>query len=181
MDLIVAVIIACEIGFWVVVALGLFARYVLRRPRLGVTLLAMTLVVDGVLLATVILNLQTGGTASFFHGLAAVYLGVSVTYGRKMIGWADARFAHRFAGGPTPIKLSGAAYTRESWRDVFRTAVAVAIAAGILWLLIILVNDTDSAEELLRLYPLLGIWFAADLAWAVMYTVAPKKETVTAQ
>ena len=33
--MIYAVIIACEVGFWLVLGAGLFARYVLRRPRLG--------------------------------------------------------------------------------------------------------------------------------------------------
>ena len=72
MDLILTVIIACEIGFWVFVVLGLLARYVLRRPRTGFVLLAMTPVVDLVLLTAVIINLQGGGTATFFHGLAAL-------------------------------------------------------------------------------------------------------------
>lgn len=108
MDVIVAIIIACEIGFWAVVVLGLVgARYLLRWPRLGTALLTMTLVIDLILLTAVILNLQAGGATNnpcspFFHGLAAVYLGVSIAYGRKMIGWADVRFARRFADAPAP-------------------------------------------------------------------------------
>lgn len=175
MELIVTIIIACEIGFWVVVFFGLIARYLLRRPRLGATLLAMTLVVDLILLTTVVLNLQSGGIATFFHGLAAVYLGVSVAYGRKMIGWADVRFAHRFADGPAPIRLVGAAYAKVCWYDVIRTTLAVTIAAAILWLLTTIVNDAGSTSELLNLYPILGIWFVVDLGWAIMFTVAPKK------
>nr|WP_111719890.1 hypothetical protein [Homoserinimonas sp. OAct 916] len=179
--MIVAIIIACEVGFWVLVVAGLVARYVLRRPRLGAWLLAMTLVVDLVLLTAVIVNLQAGGTATFFHGLAAVYFGVSIAYGRKMIGWADSRFAHRFAGGPAPVKLAGAAYGKERRHDVVRTVCAVAIAAGILWLLTTLVADANSTDELLHLYPLLGIWFAADLAWAIWYTVVPKSRPAVAR
>lgn len=180
MDVIVAIIIACEIGFWVFVVLGLVARYFLRRPKLGATLLAMTLLVDLILLTAVILNLQSGGTASFFHGLAAVYLGVSISYGHKMIRWADVRFAHRFANGPAPVKLTGMDYARECWIDVVRTAAAVAIAAGILWLLTVLANDANSLSELVNLYPILGIWFVVDLAWAIVYTVAPKKSSAAA-
>lgn len=118
MDLILAIIIACEIGFWVFVVLGLLARYVLRWRRTGAVLLAMTPVVDLVLLTAVIINLQGGGTATFFHGLAALYLGVSIVYGHKMIKWADARFAHRFACGPAPVKRYGREYTQECWKDV---------------------------------------------------------------
>lgn len=178
MDAVLAIIIACEIGFWVFVTLGLVARYILRRRRTGLVLLAMTPVVDLVLLTAVIVNLQAGGTASFFHGLAGVYLGVSIVYGHKTISWADARFAHRFADGPVPVARYGWDYTKECWRDVLRTVAAVGIAAGILWLLTSLVGDASRTGALAGVYPLLGIWFAIDLIWAVCYTISPKKPKV---
>lgn len=179
MDLILAIIIVCEISFWIFVALGLVARYVLRRRRTGIVLLAMTPVVDLVLLTAVIINLQAGGTASFFHGLAALYLGVSVAYGHKMIKWADERFAHRFAHGPAPVKRYGLKYTKESWKDAARTGIAISIAAGILWLLIALVADSSRTSALQGIYPILGIWFALDLIWAISYTLWPKPEPAT--
>ena len=176
MDVILTIIVACEIGFWVFIALGMVARYVLRWRRTGTVLLAMTPVVDLVLLAAVIINLQNGGAATFVHGLAAVYLGISIAYGHKMIIWADVRFAHRFAKGPAPVKAYGSAYAKESWNDVARTTVAVGIAAGVLWLLTILVDDPDRTEALLGIYSLLGIWWVVDLVWAISYTVWPKKQ-----
>lgn len=179
MDLILAVIIACEIGFWVFVVLGLLARYLLRWGRTGAVLLAMTPVVDLVLLTAVIINLQGGGTATFFHGLAALYLGISIAYGHKMIKWADLRFAHRFAQGPAPVKLYAAEYAKECWTDVVRTTVAVGIAAGILWLLTTLVNDPGRTDALMGIYPVLGIWFMIDLLWAISYTLWPKKQPAT--
>ena len=127
MDLVLAVIIGCEIGFWVFVLLGLTARYVLRRPRTGIVLLAMTPVVDLVLLTAVIIHPQAGGASSFFHGLAALYLGVSVAYGHKMVTWADARFAHRFAHGPAPVRRYGSDYAKDTWKDAARTGIAVGI------------------------------------------------------
>lgn len=78
-------------------------------------MLAMTPVVDVVLLTAVIVTLQAGGTATFFHGLAALYLGLSIAYGHKMVKWADVRFAHRFANGAAPVKLYGREYTKECW------------------------------------------------------------------
>jgi hypothetical protein len=36
---------------------------------------------------------------------APAYLGFSVVFGPSVIRWADARFAHRFAGGPPPVAL----------------------------------------------------------------------------
>lgn len=175
MNTILAIIIACEIGFWIFVVLGLVARYILRRRRTGAVLLAMTPVVDLVLLTAVILNLQAGGTASFVHGLAALYLGVSIAYGHKMISWADARFAHRFGHAPVPVKRYGWDYTKECWKDVLRTATAVGIAAGVLWLLILFVDDPSRTVAMVGILPILGIWFGIDLIWAICYTVSPKK------
>ena len=44
--MVVAAIVACEIGFWVVLAAGLLTRYVLRRPRAGAALLVCVPLVD---------------------------------------------------------------------------------------------------------------------------------------
>ena len=101
--MIYAVIVACEVGFWVVLLAGFTARYLLRRPRLGAALLVCVPLADLVLLVASALDLRyVGGQADLAHGLAAIYLGVSVAWGHSMVRWADARFAHRFAGGPRP-------------------------------------------------------------------------------
>lgn len=176
MDLILAVIVACEIGFWVFIVAGLLARYVLRRPRTGTVLLAMTPVADLVLLAATVLDLRAGAAAGIFHGLAALYLGFSIAYGHKMISWADARFAHRFADGPAPIRRHGAECAKESWKDVLRTTLAVSIAAGLLWSLTVLVGDAGRTGGLAGLHPILGIVFLVDLIRAISYTLWPKKQ-----
>ncbi|MBI9115642.1 hypothetical protein JAV76_11515 [Sanguibacter sp. YZGR15] len=168
------IIVACEIGFWVLIALGLVARYPLRRRRTGLTLLALTPVVDLVLLATTVVDLRGGATAGTPHALAAVYLGLSVAYGHAMIRWADVRFAHRFADGPAPERLHGMRYAAKCWKDVVRTALAVGIAAGIIQVLVLLVDDAARTEALTQIYPVLGIVAAADLLWAASYTVWPK-------
>lgn len=178
MNIILAIIIACEIGFWVFIVAGLTARYLLGWQRIGALLLLMTPVVDVILLVAVILNLQAGGTATLFHGLAALYLGVSVVYGRRMIAWADVRFAHWFKNGPAPVKHYGTAYAIECWKDVLRTIVAIALAAAVLWLLTTLVDDPRSQEALVGTYRLLGIWFAIDTLWAISYTIWPKHQPV---
>jgi hypothetical protein len=108
--MIYAVIVACEVGFWVVLLAGLIARYVWRRSSLGAALLVCVPLVDLVLLVASALDLRYGrGEADVAHGLAAVYLGVSVAWGHSMVRWADARFAHRFAGGPSPPRPPRAA------------------------------------------------------------------------
>jgi hypothetical protein len=173
--MVLAVIVACEVGFWVLIGAGLVARYVLRRRRLGLLLLALTPVVDVVLLAATVLDLRDGATASTAHGLAALYLGFSLAYGHAMIRWADVRFAHRFAGGPAPVKHYGAAYARRCWADVLRSGLGAAVAAGVLLLLQALVDDPSRTEALEGLYPLLGVVLAVELLWAVSYTVWPRR------
>jgi len=100
---ILVAIIACEIGFWLAIIAGLVARYVFRRPRLGAMLLLAAPVIDLILLVLVGVDLLGGGTASWHHGLAALYIGVSVAYGHRMVAWADAKFAQWFRGAaPRP-------------------------------------------------------------------------------
>ena len=172
--MILGIIVACEIGFWVLIVLGLVARYLLRRPRIGAFLLVLTPVVDVVLLIAVAVDLRDGGAATFAHALAAIYLGFSLVYGRRMIHWADVRFAHRFAGGPAPVALHGSAYARACWRDVLRTAVVVGVAAGVLWLLTVIAAEGTETGALTGTYRILGIIFAVELVWAISYTVWPK-------
>lgn len=125
--MIISLIVACEVAFWVVVAAGLALRYFARRPRQGLAVLSLVPVIDVILLVAVAATLGSGGTATVAHSMATFYLGFSLAYGRRMIAWADVRFAHRFAGGPAPARLSGAAYTRQCWADVLRTGLACAL------------------------------------------------------
>jgi len=173
--MILALILACEIGFWVAILAGLAARYLLRRPKLGAGLLIAAPLIDVALLVLVAVDLLGGGTASWEHGLAAIYIGFSVAFGHAVIAWADAHFAHRFAGGPKPPKMTGATYTRKCWRDVGRTLIMVAIAGGISGALIWLVGDPARTAELQVGFKILGVILAADVAWAISYTIWPKR------
>lgn len=177
--MILGIIVASEIMFWVLIVLGLSARYVLRRPRLGVVLLALTPVVDLVLLVAVGVDLRAGGTATFAHALAAIYLGFSIAYGHRMIRWMDVRFAHRFVGGPAPDKLYGGAYARACWLDVLRTAAATGLAASILWLLTVIAARGTDTSALVGTYRVLGIILTIELIWAISYTMWPKKAALS--
>lgn len=172
--MILIAIVICEVAFWVAILAGLVARYLLRRPPLGAALLVLAPVIDVVLLVLVAVDLLGGGTASWQHGLAAIYIGVSVAYGKRMIAWADTRFRHRFADGPPPERLSGARYTVKCWRDALLTAFAMGIAAAILGAIILLVDDAGRTAALSGYFRVLGIILAIDLIWAVSYTVWPK-------
>jgi len=168
-------IIACEIAFWVAILAGLTTRYLLRRPRVGAGLLIAAPLIDVVLLILVAADLVGGGVASWHHGLAAIYIGVSIAYGKSMVAWADVRFTHRFAGGPAPVRLDGRKYTAKCWVDVVRTAIAAGIAAAILGGLILLVDDPHRSEALQAFIPILGFVLGIDILWAVSYTVWPRK------
>ncbi|WP_348788408.1 hypothetical protein [Leifsonia sp. NPDC080035] len=174
--MLIVVVVACEVLFWVFLALGLSARYLLRRPRLGAVLLALSPAADLVLLTATALDLRAGATATFAHGLAAIYLGFSVAYGRALIRWADVRFAHRFAGGDAPRKKFGAAYTKACWLHVGRSLLAVAITAAVLGLLWVLAGDPSRTQALLDAGRIAGIILLIDTLWAVSYTVWPRRE-----
>jgi hypothetical protein len=175
--MLVAIIVACEIGFWVVLAAGLVSRYLLGRRRLGGILLALAPVVDLVLLVATVIDLSHGTTATFAHGLAAAYIGFSVAFGHSVVRWADARFAHRFAGGPPPPRKPrhGSARSRYEWREFGKAVVAWAVSCGLLVAAIVIVGDTDRTEALngwlLRLTIVLAIWSL----WPITYTLRPAR------
>ena len=98
----ILLVVVAGIAFWLILVAGLTARYPLGRPSLGMALLVATPVVDLTLLAATTIDLRRGGEAALPHALAAVYIGVSIAWGQRIIGWADVRFAHRFADAPMP-------------------------------------------------------------------------------
>lgn len=163
--MLVFLIVACEVGFWVLLAAGLAARYLLRWRRVSTALLLAVPLVDLVLLAATVLDLRDGAVADWKHGLAAAYLGFSVAFGHSLVRWADVRFAHRFAGGPPPPPKPpkhGPARRAYEWREFGKAALAWAIACGLLGLAILAVGDADRTDALLgwiaRLTLVLAIW-----------------------
>jgi hypothetical protein len=178
-DPLVLVIVACEVGFWVVLGAGLVARYALRLRRLGAVLLVCTPVVDVVLLVATVLDLRAGGEAKPAHGLAAIYLGVSVAFGHSLLRWADQRFAHRFAGGPPPVAppRSGPAKVRHEWREWGKFALAWAVTCAVVLLLVVVVGDAERTQPLwgqVRGMTVVGlVWL---IGWPVYHTFTEKGE-----
>jgi hypothetical protein len=175
--MLLAIVVACEVGFWVLLLGGLAARYLLRWQRLGAILLIGVPLVDLILLIATILHLRSGATADFTHGLAAAYLGFSVAFGHSIIRRADAHFAHRFAGGPPPPRTpkGGPARVRHEWREFGKAALAWAISGALLLGGIALVGDPARTaalgEWLGRLTIVLAIW----ALWPIGYTLWPGK------
>ena len=175
--MIAALIVACEIAFWVVLLSGLTARYVLCRPRLGAVLLVATPLVDVALLAFTLVDLRDGATASAAHALAAVYIGISVAFGHRMVRWADARFAHRFAGAPAPPRprragREHAAHERRGWlRHLAAWAIGVSLMLGGR----ALVGDADRTEALVQTAVLWTLILAIDFLISFSHTLFPRR------
>ncbi|MER5727064.1 hypothetical protein ABT084_01695 [Streptomyces sp. NPDC002138] len=174
--MLVALIIACEVGFWVLLAAGLALRYLARKPRLGAAVLLCEPLLELVLLVATVLDLKNGAEPTWTHGLAALYIGYTVGFGHYTVKWLDGHAAHRFGGGPKPPgALHGKARALHEWKLWLRTLVAAAVALGLLQLAVWYVGDAAAAEPLrgwqavaLRVTGIHGII-------AATYTLWPRK------
>ncbi|MGW7061323.1 hypothetical protein ACWGHM_22705 [Streptomyces sp. NPDC054904] len=180
--MIVALIIACEVGFWVLLAAGLGLRYLAKMPRLGAAVLLCEPLLELVLLVVTTLDLKNGATPDWKHGVAALYLGYTVAYGHYTVKWLDGHAAYRLAGGPKPAGAGhGRARAVHEWKLWVRTVVAAAVAMGLLEAAIRYVGDAGDVSSLtsyqgaaLRIVGIHGVI-------AVCYTIWPKKAPVGAE
>ncbi|MFE6740562.1 hypothetical protein [Streptomyces tubercidicus] len=172
--MIVALIIACEVGFWVLLVLGLALRYLARMPRTGAAVLLMEPLLELILLIVTAIDLKNGAPADWKHGLAAVYIGFTVAYGHYTIKWVDGHFLHRFAGGPPPVKppRHGMARARHEGKLWLRTVAMAAVAAALLQIAIWYVGDSGDTRSLhewqlipLRIVSLHGLVALSYLIW----------------
>lgn len=168
-----ALIVACEVGFWVILLLALSARYLLRKRRLSRVLLVCLPLIDLLLLSFTATDLRRGTAATFAHGLAAAYVGFTVAFGGMMIQWADAHFAHRFAAGAKPAQAPSLGwalvrYDLQLWgRCVAASALTVALVEALVWF----VGNRDATEPLLawhnHAFGCVVLWFLFGPAWSL--------------
>jgi hypothetical protein len=179
--MLIVLIVAAEVAFWLILVSGLAARYVFRRPRLGMGLLAATPLVDLALLGATSLDLRRGGEAALPHALAAVYVGVSVAWGKRAVGWADAHFAHRFARGPAPGRPAhaGRAHAARQRREWLRHLVAWSTGTALLGLGVLAVGDLGRTEALLDVAALWTLILAIDFLISFSYAVWPRRPRET--
>jgi hypothetical protein len=173
----IALIVAAEVAFWLILLSGLTARYVLRRPRLGMALLVVTPLVDLALLTATTIDLRRGGEAALPHALAAVYIGVTVAWGHRIVRWADIRFAHRFAGGPPPTRppRTGSRHAARERREWLRHLVAWTIGTALLGIGVLVVGDLDRTQALLNVAALWTLVLVVDFLISFSYTVQPRR------
>ncbi len=176
MNLIGWLIIASEIGFWVFIALGLVTRYVFKANKLGLFFLALTPLIDLILLVTTSVDLFRGSTATMAHAIAAVYIGVSVAFGKSMIEWADVRFQYYITRqGRPPKKRVGMDYAKHYFKSWGQHVLAYVIGAGFLAILIFFISDPSRTEALDKVLKLWTLVLGIDFVIALSHFVWPKK------
>lgn len=176
MNFILLLIIMIEIAFWIVIAAGLIVRYVLQMPRLGLFFLALTPVLDLVLLTAVSIDLMRGAIATTAHAIAAIYIAVSIVFGKQMIRWADERFRYYIMRqGDRPSRLYGYAYSRKYFKDWLRHVLAYILGTGLLWIVILLVNNAARTEALSGTIKLWSLVVVIDLVISITYFIWPRE------
>ncbi|WP_082235274.1 hypothetical protein [Halobacillus massiliensis] len=169
-------IVASEVGFWVFILTGLIIRYIFKRKKLGLFFLALTPLIDLILLITTSVDLYRGAEAGTVHAIAAVYIGVSVAFGKSMIEWADVRFKYYITKeGPAPEKLGGLPYARQYFKSWIRHVFAYLMGAGFLAALIFLINDQERTEALDGVLKLWTLVLGLDFLIALSHFIFPKK------
>ncbi|MGW0732836.1 hypothetical protein [Streptomyces sp. NPDC002851] len=178
--MIVALIIACEVAFWVFLALGLSLRYLAKKPRAGAAVLLCEPLLEVVLLVVTVIDLRNGASPDWKHGLAALYIGYTAAHGHATVKWLDELFAHRFAGGPRPLKRYGFDRAKYEWRVWLRSLGGAALALGLLQLAIWYVGDASRTESLVgwqgQTLKLLGIHGLIALGYTVFPSKPPASE-----
>jgi hypothetical protein len=166
-----AVIVACEVGLWVLLGLGMVLRYLARLQRTSTVVLAGIPLFDLVLVIATAIDLHGGAQVGFVHVLAGFYLGSSLAFGPAIVRWADVRFAHRFAGGPAPVK--GPRYGPERVAHLmgewYRVLGTVAIASVVLVVLILFFAAPADQASLWwwigRAWVVVGLWYVFGPLW----------------
>jgi hypothetical protein len=173
--LLYALILACEVGFWVVLPVSLALRYLFRKERLSRALLLCLPLIDVLLLVFTGADLQRGATATFAHGLAAAYIGFTFAFGAIAVQWADAHFAYRFAAGPVPPKppSRGWAAVRYDLNLWARCILACIITMALVEALVEFIGTGETTEPLLAWHKhALGcmvLWFIFGPVWTMAF------------
>lgn len=169
-------IAACEIAFWLVIIVGLVSRYIWKKEKLGFLLLALTPVIDLVLLIATSWDLAKGATATTVHGIAAIYIGSSIAFGKSMIAWADERFQYYITKtGPKPLKRYGVQYAKHQMKGWVSHVFAYLIGAGLLLGIIYFINEPSRTEALWNILKIWTLALGIDLVISSSYFIWPRR------
>jgi len=173
MQLVAWAIVCCEILFWVFIVAGLIVRYGFRREKLGFRLMAMSPVIDIVLLVLTVFDLSRGSTATLAHGLAAIYIGVSLAFGKQMIAWADG--VYRRVILREQVAKERISRARRERNGFYRHILAFLIGGALLGAMILWLGNTEQTESLLRTLQLWGLVLVIDGVISMSYTIFPAR------
>ncbi|MFD5984171.1 hypothetical protein [Streptomyces cyaneofuscatus] len=175
--MIALLVVACEVAFWVLLAAGLALRYVARKPKLGAAVLLCEPLLEVVLLVVTVIDLRNGAEPDWKHGLAAVYIGFTVGLGHHTIKKVDAWVAHRWFGGPAPVKPPkyGMARAVHEWRTAARWILAAAVALGLLQAAVWYVGPGGAVSSLQSWQQKMLLVIGINVIIAGGYTLFPKR------
>lgn len=175
--MIALLVVACEVAFWVLLAAGLALRYVARKPKLGAAVLLCEPLLEVVLLVVTVIDLRNGAEPDWKHGLAAVYIGFTVGLGHHTIKKVDAWVAHRWFGGPPPVKPPkyGMARAVHEWRTAARWILAAAVALGLLQAAVWYVGPGGAISSLQSWQQKMLLVIGINVIIAGGYTLFPKQ------
>ncbi|AHH95063.1 hypothetical protein GCM10010174_56710 [Kutzneria viridogrisea] len=131
--MLLTLVIAAEVGFAVFLIAGLLVRYLLKRPKLGGVLLALSPAGYVVVLGVGAVDLARGGTAELAHTIGAILLGIALVSGRHHLHSLDAWVQRKLAKQPKPplVPAEHAARQRRGWgRRFVEWVVTIALLGG---------------------------------------------------
>ncbi|KAA0547827.1 hypothetical protein FZW96_08775 [Bacillus sp. BGMRC 2118] len=170
-------IIGCEIFFWVFIIVGLITRYSLKKEKVGLFFLALTPLVDLVLLVATSVDLYNGSKATMAHGLAAVYIGVSIAFGKSMLQWADAKFQYYITkSGEKPQALHGIDFAKHTSKGWLRHVVAYLIGSSLLIVVQLFIQDNAKTEALISILKVWTFVLIIDFLISITYFIWPKQQ-----
>lgn len=175
MNFVAWMIIISEVGFWVLILAGLITRYIFKLKKMGLFLFALTPVIDCILLVATSVDLYHGATATKVHGIAAIYIGVSISFGKSIIAWADTHFQYYvMKQGPKPVKRYGIDYAKHYLKSFGQHVLAYLIGAGILFALIYFIKDSQRTEVLDGFLKIWTIVLGIDFIISISNFIWPK-------
>ena len=170
-------IIIAEILFWVVIVLGLVVRYVFKQQKLSFYLFVCIPIIDVILLVMTAVDLYYGGKGTIAHALAAVYLGISIVYGKSMIQWADNLFQRLVYKKKTAkAKLYGMEYGIQQLKGALKHLAAYVIGALFLALMLYLSKESFENSAFYQILRLWTIVVVIDFIIAILYIIFPRKK-----
>lgn len=148
----------------------------IEEGEAGFHLLALTPVVDLILIIAATFDLYSGTPATKAHALAAIYIGISVGFGKSMIRWADEHFQYYITKtGPKPVKLYGLQFAKQNLKSWGRHLLSYLIGASLIGIIYYFINDYERTKALIQV---LGIWslvLIIDLLISLSYFVFPRQ------